>query len=481
MTEQREQNQTCLSYAESQRNCEVFETEHGLSILLETEKHNILLDTGASDRFIRNAERLGIDLTRVDYVFISHGHSDHAGGLKHFMAINKKAKVIASPEAISGRFFSKRGHLHNITPEWPEIPPERLLPIEHSGSIGDDIYVIAHIPHIHPMPEGDQHLFVQDTQRQYVSDDFRHELALYTGGLLFTGCAHSGLENILAACPLPVNTVVGGFHLLDHHESEAKLTDLSYRLTDAYPHTQFYTSHCTGDQVFAILQGVMGNKIHPFSCGTTICNMTDNIRLVPVTPDDKEQFVLDNQRAFRYGAQEEMAEQREQSRTCSSYAESRRNSSTAQFGMHDDRMEEGAEVISRKTIERSMNGEQAETYRIVCNGNVVGGLILQIDQQNAKGELEILFVNPEAHSKGIGQAAWKAVEAMHPEIRVWETITPYFEKRNIHFYVNRLGFHIVEFWNKYHHGPALPEDIEENWSEDDEMFVFRKFIDSSNK
>ena len=270
MTEQREQNQTCLSYAESQRNCEVFETEHGLSILLETEKHNILLDTGASDRFIRNAERLGIDLTRVDYVFISHGHSDHAGGLKHFMAINKKAKVIASPEAISGRFFSKRGHLHSITTAWPEFPRERLLPIEHSGSIGDGIYIIAHIPHIHPMPEGNQHLFVQDTQGQYVSDDFRHELALYTGGLLFTGCAHSGLENILAACPLPVNTVVGGFHLLDNHESEDKLTELSHRLAGAYPQTQFYTSHCTGDAVFAILQGVMGDKIHPFSCGTTV-------------------------------------------------------------------------------------------------------------------------------------------------------------------------------------------------------------------
>ena len=77
------------------------QTEHGLSILLETDKHRILLDTGASDVFIRNAERLrvgatagmqmGIDLSKVDYVFISHGHSDHAGGLKHFMAINEKA------------------------------------------------------------------------------------------------------------------------------------------------------------------------------------------------------------------------------------------------------------------------------------------------------------------------------------------------------------------------------------------------------
>ena len=438
---------------DNRTNNPTFETEHGLSILLETEKHSILLDTGASDMLIRNAERLGKDLSRVDYVFISHGHSDHAGGLKHFMAINKKAKVIVSPEAISGMFYSKRRYLHSITTEWPEIPQERLLEIEHSGSIGDDIFIIAHIPQIHPMPEGNQHLFVQDTQGQYIQDDFRHELALYTDGLLFTGCAHSGLENILAACPFPVNTVVGGFHLLDNHESEAKLSELSYRLADAYPQTQFYTSHCTGDAVFAILQSVMGDKLHPFSCGTTICNMTDNIRLVPITPDDKEQFILDNQRAFKYGAQ-------------------------TMFGMRDDRTEEGEEVISRKTIERSMNGEHAETYRIVCDGNMVGGLILQIDRQHAKGELEILFVNPEAHSKGIGQAAWKAVEAMHPEIRVWETITPYFEKRNIHFYVNRLGFHVVEFWNKFHHGPAVPEDIEEDWSEDDEMFVFRKVIES---
>lgn len=72
-------------------------TEHGLSILLETEKHRILLDSGASDVFIRNAERLDTALSTVDNVFISHGHSNHAGGLKHFMEINNKAKIIVSP------------------------------------------------------------------------------------------------------------------------------------------------------------------------------------------------------------------------------------------------------------------------------------------------------------------------------------------------------------------------------------------------
>ena len=260
-------------------------TEHGLSILLETERHCILLDTGASDMFIRNAVRLGKDLSKIDYVFISHGHSDHAGGLMQFMEINKKAMVIVSPDAISGQFYSKRQYLHSITTEWPEIPQERLLAMDHSGIIDDDIYIIAHIPQVHPRPEGNRHLYAQDTQGRYIQDDFRHELALYTGGLLFTGCAHSGLENILAACPLPVNMVVGGFHLLDSHESEAMLSELSHRLMETYPHTQFYTSHCTGDSVFAILKGVMGDKMHPFSCGTTICNMADNHASLP---DDLE-------------------------------------------------------------------------------------------------------------------------------------------------------------------------------------------------
>ncbi|MBR4699306.1 MAG: GNAT family N-acetyltransferase [Prevotella sp.] len=187
--------------------------------------------------------------------------------------------------------------------------------------------------------------------------------------------------------------------------------------------------------------------------------MSDNrpdISLVPLQEDDREQFIKDNQWAFKYGAQLE-------------------------FGMRDDRTEEGSEVISRSTIERSIDGENAEAYRIVQNETHVGGVVLSIDKKAGKGELELLFVSPECHSKGIGKAAWRAVEALHPEIHTWETITPYFEKRNIHFYVNSCGFHIVEFWNKHHHGPAVPEEESGNWSEDDEMFVFRKKIDSSSK
>ena len=263
------------------RSCDSqLQTEHGLSVLSETKGHRILLDTGASDVFIRNAEVLGIDLSTVDYVFISHGHSDHAGGLKHFMDINDKAKVIVSPHAVSGKFFSKRGKLHSITSEWPKGRAERFLLVDKTCEIADDLHVIAHIPHVHPMPKGNQYLFVQNKDGNYVNDDFRHELALYVEGLLFTGCAHSGLENILAACPFPVKTVVGGFHLLDGMESEEELTALGKRLinyNDTSPLRErlgeglsFYTGHCTGDKVFATLSTIMGDQLHTFSCGMTI-------------------------------------------------------------------------------------------------------------------------------------------------------------------------------------------------------------------
>ena len=118
-------------------------TEHGLSVLLETGRHRILLDTGASDLFIRNAQVLGIELSTVDYVFISHGHSDHAGGLQHFVRVNDHAPVIVSPQAVSGRFYSRRLTHHSITAQWPALPPGRLLTVSQSGEVADGIYVIA--------------------------------------------------------------------------------------------------------------------------------------------------------------------------------------------------------------------------------------------------------------------------------------------------------------------------------------------------
>ena len=105
-------------------------------------------------------------------------------------------------------------------------------------------------------------------------------------------------------------------------------------------------------------------------------------------------------------------------------------------------------------------------------GKPAGGVIVHVEQE--KGDLEILFVDPDVHSKGIGYAAWCQIERMYPDVKVWETLTPYFETRNIHFYVNRCGFHIVEFFNEHHRGPA-EEDYEEDSEQSlDGMFRFEK-------
>ena len=96
------------------------------------------------------------------------------------------------------------------------------------------------------------------------------------------------------------------------------------------------------------------------------------------------------------------------------------------------------------------------------------------------GDLELLFTSPDVHSKGIGYAAWCEIEKMYPQVKVWETCTPYFETRNIHFYINKCGFHAVEFFNAKHPDPHDPETGEENDYSGrdgfDGMFRFEKVL-----
>ena len=101
------------------------------------------------------------------------------------------------------------------------------------------------------------------------------------------------------------------------------------------------------------------------------------IKLTPLEADDREQFIMDNQTAFNYGALEE-------------------------FGTRDEHFEEDNNVISRETINKSIDSGTA--YRIMLDGEKVGGVVVAVDGE--KGDLELLFVKPECHSKGIGYKAW---------------------------------------------------------------------------
>ena len=101
-------------------------------------------------------------------------------------------------------------------------------------------------------------------------------------------------------------------------------------------------------------------------------------------------------------------------------------------------------------IFESMDSFGSEVFHILSDGVRVGGVVVVINSCTNRNSLELLFLNSEACGKGIGSAVWQAIEKKYPNTRVWETITPYFERRNIHFYVNKCGFKIVEFFNSHH-------------------------------
>ena len=129
------------------------------------------------------------------------------------------------------------------------------------------------------------------------------------------------------------------------------------------------------------------------------------------------------------------------------------------------------QVLPDKDFYRSLRAEGAEAYEAVdADGQRVGGAIITIDNSTHGGELAFLYVKVGVQSKGIGQAIWKSIETMHPEVEVWETCTPYFDRRNIHFYINRCGFHAVEFFSEHHPDPHMPEQFDQ----EDGLFKFEK-------
>lgn len=129
-------------------------------------------------------------------------------------------------------------------------------------------------------------------------------------------------------------------------------------------------------------------------------------------------------------------------------------------------------IPSDDDVAASFAEPNAVVHRILEDGRWVGGAVVSIDRITRRNSLDFLFVQVGELGRGIGRKAWFALEAAYPDTQVWITHTPYFEKRNIHFYVNVCGFHIVAY--HYAGNPDPHRPLEPDVAGDDGMFQFEK-------
>lgn len=250
-----------------------FETEHGLSVYVQANDYKCLLDVGASDLFARNAKLMNIDLSDVDYLFISHGHADHIGGLPAFLEINEKAKIVLSSQLLHREFYSTRGRLRKISIDFDfDTIKDRLIAVEETALLEEDIAVFRGNITKYPLPKANRMLFTSSSDG-LINDNFDHELIVTfgkEGRFLFTGCGHRGLLNILESTTDNgvgrIDWVMGGFHLLDSQgdfdfESTEEIEWLGQTLKRRFPLTRFVTGHCTGEAAFKQLKSVLGDQL----------------------------------------------------------------------------------------------------------------------------------------------------------------------------------------------------------------------------
>lgn len=173
-----------------------------------------------------------------------------------------------------------------------------------------------------------------------------------------------------------------------------------------------------------------------------------SLELVAVTADVRDRFIARLQASFDAGAE----------------AYSRPET--------DDPDGSDEPVISVGEILESMDKPGADSWEVRSGGDSVGGAVVSSTEGGRRRSLDLLFVDVEAQGNGVGAAIWLALENHYPAAEVWETMTPYEDTRNIHFYVNRCGFRIVEFFHPGH--PDPDGRTSQGQGSPDLMFAFEK-------
>lgn len=255
---------------ENQSNCELTPV-HGLSLYIETERHRLLFDLGPDGTLLKNAEKRGIDLGRVDTVVISHGHSDHGGALEAFLKVNHTAKVYVQRRAFERHFSKSLGFV-----KVPIGLDRKLAGHPQVVLVDGDYRVDEELLLFTVADTGRYHSAANDTlYDENGRDTFAHEQNLMIFGkkhVLIMGCGHCGVVNILErAKAYQPDVCVGGYHLrvpvtrktvpqeiLEGISGELRRYDMD-----------FYTCHCTGEEAFQYLSGRVP-RMRYLSCGESI-------------------------------------------------------------------------------------------------------------------------------------------------------------------------------------------------------------------
>ncbi len=252
--------------------------EHGLSFYIETSRHKLLLDTGVTDAFIKNACKKGIDLKQIDTVILSHGHYDHTGGVMAFTKLNPNAKIYISKNATGDFYNVKNGGKKYIGIDKEIALLSNTVFVDGNLKIDDELFLFSGVKGKRLWPKGNTVLKAKYADG-FIQDEFEHEqyLVVSQGNetVLLSGCAHKGILNILdeyfhlfGAYP---TRVVSGFHTMkDEYTQEDELIIFQTAQELAKTNIVFYSGHCTGEYPMKILKQIMGEQLVAMHSGDEI-------------------------------------------------------------------------------------------------------------------------------------------------------------------------------------------------------------------
>jgi 7,8-dihydropterin-6-yl-methyl-4-(beta-D-ribofuranosyl)aminobenzene 5'-phosphate synthase len=233
-----------------------------LSLYIETGDKRFLFDTGATGAFADNAFKMGVDLSKVDALILSHGHYDHGGGIETFLQRNSTAPVYLSSHAF-GEHYNASGKYIGLPQQLLDCP--RLIPVADHLTLAPGIALECCLDRKSPYPQDHQGLQILKNGC-LCPEEFHHELYLVVEEgqrICFSGCAHRGVENI--ACWLAPQVLIGGFHFKHLQPGDHRLDLAAQRLLAV--DCEYYTCHCTGQTQYDYLKQQMGRRVHYLSTG----------------------------------------------------------------------------------------------------------------------------------------------------------------------------------------------------------------------